>query len=108
MAVHERRLRSTGQGGFTLIELIVVVGIIAVLTGVVVFSVGNARQNAAKNACQTELFAFTTASNASEVDPDDNIRSYLSVDVGDYFQVSGTNGFTTVPGSGFDAGCSPI
>ncbi len=98
-------MRQRGQSGFTLIELLIVTGVLTILAGVVVFGVGRARDNAARNACETEKFTFETASNASQVEPGDNIRSYLQQDSGLYFEASGTNGFVAAAGSGYSANC---
>lgn len=108
MGRRQTQVHQRGQSGFTLIELLIVTSIISILAGVVVFAVGRARDNAARNACETERLTFETASNASQVEPGDNIRSYLKTETGLYFQVDGTNSFVAAPGSGYTAGCVKI
>ena len=58
-------LQARGGSGFTLIELLVVIAILAILSGVVVFAVGNSTKNAGKAACETERASLITAWNAA-------------------------------------------
>jgi prepilin-type N-terminal cleavage/methylation domain-containing protein len=81
----EQRRRMRGQGGFTLIELLVVIAILGILAGVVVFSIGSIRQNAAENACQTELGTFETAADAASLTTDEGTADYLKTAAGKYF-----------------------
>ncbi|MBP7930943.1 MAG: type II secretion system protein [Acidimicrobiia bacterium] len=60
-----KRLQARGGSGFTLIELLVVIAILAILSGVVVFAVGNSTKNAGKAACETERASLITAWNAA-------------------------------------------
>ena len=60
-----KRLEARGGTGFTLIELLVVIAILAILSGVVVFAVGNSTKNAGKAACDTERGSLITAWNAA-------------------------------------------
>ncbi|MFV0318563.1 MAG: type II secretion system protein, partial [Microthrixaceae bacterium] len=83
-----------GQAGFTLIEFLVVVGVMAILGGIVVFSVGRARDNAAKNACQTERSTFETAANAASIDPAATMSNYLKDSTGVYFEVTGPSSYS--------------
>ena len=50
-----------GQAGFTLVEILVVVAILAVLVGIVVFAVGRAHENAESARCETDLGAIQLA-----------------------------------------------
>jgi len=90
-----------------LVELLVVVGIMAVLAGVVVFSVGRAKENASRNACLHEKAVFEVAADAASVELGDDIRSYLHSEQGVYFEVSGST-FVAVAGSGYTEDCQPI
>jgi type II secretion system protein G len=51
----------SGEGGFTLIELMIVVAIIAILAGVLVPNFVNARAQAQTSACEANLRAIATA-----------------------------------------------
>ena len=55
-AWHKRR-----HNGFTLIELVLVVGIIAVLAGLVLSTVGYARKKGARARAETEIAALSAA-----------------------------------------------
>ena len=60
-----KKMQARGGAGFTLIELLVVIAILAILSGVVVFAVGNSTKNAAKAACNAEKGSIITAWNAA-------------------------------------------
>ena len=59
-----RRMPATKRdrsGGFTLVELLIVIVILGILAGIVVFAVGNLTSNATANACATEKATISTA-----------------------------------------------
>jgi len=55
------RKRHEGEGGFTLVELLVVIVILGVLSAVVVFAVGGISNKSKASACAADLNAVTTA-----------------------------------------------
>jgi general secretion pathway protein G len=60
----ERLQAKRNEEGFTLIELLIVIIILGILAAIVVFAVGNAREEAAKNSCKTELKSVQLAAEA--------------------------------------------
>ncbi|MBK6311112.1 MAG: type II secretion system protein [Candidatus Microthrix sp.] len=60
-----KRLQARSGSGFTLIELLVVIAILAILSGVVVFAVGNSTANARQGRLQTDRASIITARNAA-------------------------------------------
>ena len=61
MDLIKKRMAMRGQSGFTLVELLVAVAILAILAGVAVFAIGGLTGGASKNACKTERDTFQTA-----------------------------------------------
>lgn len=59
-----RRVRESGEAGFTLIELLIVIVILGILAGIVVFAVGNSREDAVTAACNANKKTVSTAAEA--------------------------------------------
>jgi prepilin-type N-terminal cleavage/methylation domain-containing protein len=59
-----RARHATGEGGFTLVELIVVIAILAILSAIVVFAVGGITDKGQTSACKTDRQAIETAEEA--------------------------------------------
>lgn len=53
-----------GSGGFTLVELLVVIVILGVLAAVVVFAVGGVKDRGAQSACKADTAALAAAEEA--------------------------------------------
>ncbi len=68
MDMIKKRAAMRGQSGFTLVELLVAVAILAVLAGTAVFAVGSLTDNATTAACDTEAKTVKTAAAAYKVD----------------------------------------
>lgn len=59
-----KRLDESGEAGFTLIELLIVIVILGILAGIVVFAVGNSKQEATDSACKANQKTVSTAAEA--------------------------------------------
>ena len=73
--------RVRNEDGFTLIELMVVIIILAVLAGIVLFAVGGITNRGAAAACKTDLATITTAVEASRAQDGQyppNLSPYLT------------------------------
>ncbi len=79
MDMIKKRAAMRGQSGFTLVELLVAVAILAVLAGVAVFAVGNLTGQSEAAACETEGETLVTAATAAQASPDstDTVDDYL-------------------------------
>ncbi len=76
MDMIKKRAAMRGQGGFTLVELLVAVAILAILAGVAVFAVGNLTSQSGVAACRTEGDTLRTAAQSAEV-TGDPVSTYL-------------------------------
>ncbi|MCJ7674174.1 MAG: prepilin-type N-terminal cleavage/methylation domain-containing protein, partial [Sedimentisphaerales bacterium] len=68
---HGRRV--TGDGAFTLVELLVVIGIVAVLMGVLVPALASGRASVRKIACLSNLSQIGVAIHSYAVEYNDSI-----------------------------------
>jgi prepilin-type N-terminal cleavage/methylation domain-containing protein len=57
-------MRRESQGGFTLVELLIVIVILAILAAIVVFAVGTTSQNAVAASCSADAKSVETAMSA--------------------------------------------
>jgi prepilin-type N-terminal cleavage/methylation domain-containing protein len=65
---HVARRRRSGQRGFTLIERLVVIAVLAVLAAIVIFNVTGVVNRGNSSACATDLKTIQTASDAFKGD----------------------------------------
>ncbi len=95
MDMIKKRAAMRGQSGFTLVELLVAVAILAVLAGVAVFAVGGLTSGAGANACKTERDTILTAINTSRAQTPNNVNpgTYIQGGTGSlkYFQTPTSN-----------------
>jgi general secretion pathway protein G len=64
----ERRARAAARGGFTLIEVLLVVAILGILAGVVVVNFAGKQKGAMIKACRASIQSICTAVDMYEVD----------------------------------------
>ena len=105
-----KRLQARSGSGFTLIELLVVIAILAILSGVVVFAVGNSTENANVAACKTERASLITAHGAAVASNEVNdaaspeaYTAYLETTNFTFFNTPVENFAATPPASQFTA-----
>jgi len=83
MNIIEQQKRERAHGGFTLIEVLLVVAILGILAAVVVVNVGGRREQAMIDAARTSISALATAVDLYEVDTGrypSSLQSLLSDD----------------------------
>lgn len=67
MEFMRQRRSMAGQGGFTLIEMLVVMALLSVLSGIAVFASSGIENTGAVGACRSEKTAVRSALGAAEV-----------------------------------------
>ena len=73
-----RARRQSGEGGFTLVELIVVIAILGILAGIVVFAVGGLGDKGKQTANQTTCSILQTAEEAFFASPTAGNGTYVN------------------------------
>lgn len=93
-----------GQAGFTLVELLVVIAVLGVLSGVVVVGVGAFRDDASTAACEADARTITTAQQAALATTGSYVTEDELVSIGLLSSTSnlhdvvlGDGGFSVVP-----------
>jgi len=108
MDMIKKRMAMRGQSGFTLVELLVAVAILAILAGVAVFAVGSLTDSADTAACDTERSTIQTAIAAAEATPDttDSVVTYIDggASAVKYYDITANP--PTLTAAGTSAGCT--
>lgn len=107
----ERIRRTREEGGFTLIEVLVVISILGVLAGIVVFAVSGISNRGQADACKTDRSTVQTAVqayyavNSSYPGSETALVPGFLADESDWYNV-GAGGAITVSAAGTTAGCT--
>ena len=99
-AGHCERMQRTCERGFTLIELMIVVAIIAILAGILIPNFVNARAQAQTSACESNLRAIATALElvyADQQSYEPNGQSTFNADPADFTNAAGTTYLNNTP-----------
>ncbi|MDQ1709875.1 MAG: hypothetical protein QOG49_1260 [Frankiaceae bacterium] len=107
----ERIRRARHEGGFTLIEVLVVISILAVLSGIVVFAVAGITDRGKTSACSTDKATVQTAVQAYYAVNSAYPASMAALTPSFLAQAStwysvGAGGAVSVSAAGTTAGCS--
>jgi general secretion pathway protein G len=85
------RRRLDGQSGFTLIEILVVVAILAILAGVVVLAVSGVQDDGQQSACELDLRTVKTAAEAYRAENGSYATSEGALVSGGFLDAESTN-----------------
>lgn len=108
-------MRVKRQEGFTLIELIIVIVVLGILSGVVVLAVGSTRADAQSVACRTDARTIQTAEDASHAlggsyVPESTLVGTFLRESSEWYDAEpvGASYALTLTPAGTTAGCRPI
>lgn len=99
-----RNIREDGEGGFTLVELLIVIVILGVLAAIVVFSVSGVTDKGAKSSCSSNVKAIDVAAESSYAQG--KTATTLGALVTNGFLHADSN-FTASSGTSVDIGTTP-
>jgi prepilin-type N-terminal cleavage/methylation domain-containing protein len=99
--------RRRPEAGFTLVELLIVIVVLGVLSGIVLFGVGRFRSDANAAACQADLSAVNAAADAYQAVTGNYPRALDDLTLGQYL-MSAPTGTWTFDGTARTATRSPV
>jgi prepilin-type N-terminal cleavage/methylation domain-containing protein len=93
----QQRVRSTERNdkGFTLVELLIVIVVLGILSGIVVFGVGRFRQDATNAACKADLATVGVAADAYDASTGNYPTSLDVLVAGQYLKTAPKDGAYT-------------
>ncbi|HEY7106052.1 MAG TPA: type II secretion system protein [Acidimicrobiia bacterium] len=72
--------KRAGAGGFTLVELLIVIVILGILAAIVVLAIGGLKDTSQKSACTSGVKTLESAEDAYYASPDDGNGNYGDTD----------------------------
>ena len=97
-SVHGDPAPRAGTGGFTLLELMVVIVVLGVLAGIILFGVGAFRSDARNSACRTDVRTLQTANGAYLAQHGSNAHDIAALISGGYIHSAPESGVTFADG----------
>jgi prepilin-type N-terminal cleavage/methylation domain-containing protein len=88
------RTASGNDQGFTLVELLIVIVVLGILSGIVVFGVGKFRENATVAACNADVKTVSVAADAYDAETGNYPANIGVLTAGNYLKAAPTGTFT--------------
>jgi general secretion pathway protein G len=96
--VNKRPAVGAGAGGFTLVELMIVIVVLGILAGITIFGVGAFRSDARNSACRTDVRTLQTANAAYVAHTGSGAHDIAALISGGYIKSAPESGVTFADG----------